>query len=239
MALPQGPRPGPSRAVRAALFVGTMLAIIAIAILPLLTPIFIHPALDTADSARWLGVEPVAAHRMSDQSVTELVLGPGTFAFGGPVELGSGPFYDSAERGHLADARLLLWLCLVAGVISLVVIGALLARATGEGRRAAWRTIAGAGATAAIAVVVLAVVSLVAFDTLFTLFHQAFFPGGNWAFDPSTERLVQLYPFAFWRIAAGAFGLLVLVLGVAAWGLGHRLSRPASTTSSASRAPDR
>jgi hypothetical protein len=239
MALPQGPRPGPSGAVRAALFVGTILAIIAIAILPLLTPIFIHPALDAADSARWLGVEPAVAHRMSDRSVTELVVGPGTFAFDGPVELGPGPFYDRAERGHLADARMLLWICLVAGAVSMVGLGVLLARATGERRRAAWRTVSGAGATAAIAVVVLAIVSLVAFDALFTLFHQVFFPGGNWAFDPARQRLVQLYPFAFWQIAAGAFGVLVLALGMATWWLARLLSRRSSTTSSALRAPDR
>ena len=123
MTAPQGPRPGPGRVLRAAVFIGTILAIIAMAVLPLLTPAFTHPALDAAGSAGRLGVQTGVAHRWSDLSVAELVLGPGTFAFDGPDGPGAGPFYDTAERGHLADARLLLWLCLVAGTVSLLGIG--------------------------------------------------------------------------------------------------------------------
>ena len=223
----QGPRPGPGRLLSATVFIGTILAIIAMAVLPLLTPAFTHPALDMAGSAGQLGVQTGVAHRWSDLSVAELVLGPGSFAFDGPDGPGAGPFYDSAERGHLADARLLLWLCLIAGAVSLLVIGGLIARADEERRRATWRIVSRAGATAAAAVILLAVVSLVAFDALFTLFHQLFFPGGNWSFDPATQRLVQLYPFAFWQVTATAFGVLVAVLGVAAWWLGRRLGRSA------------
>ena len=46
-------------------------------------------------------------------------------------------------------------------------------------------------------------------------------PGGNYAFDPRTQRLVQLYPFAFWQIAAAAYGVLALVLGLTAWIVGR------------------
>ncbi len=236
MAVSQGRRPGPGRVAGAAVFAGTILAIIAIAILPLLTPLFMHPALDAAASAERLGVEAADAHRWSDQSVAELVLGPGTFAFDGP---GGAPFYDSAERGHLSDARLLLWLCFVGGAVSVLGIGSLMVRAGEDRRRATWRVISRAGASAAAVLVVgVALISAVAFDTLFTLFHQVFFPGGNWAFDPATQRLVQLYPFAFWQIASAALGLLIVVFGTTTWWLGRRLSRPGSITSPAPLAPD-
>jgi hypothetical protein len=178
-----------------------------------------------AGSAGQLGVQPGVAHRWSDLSVAELVLGPGSFAFDGPEGPGAGPFYDVAERGHLADARLLLGLCLIAGTASLLGIGGLIARAGEERRRTIWRIVARAGAMTAATVIVLAVVSLVAFGALFTLFHQLFFPGGNWSFDPATQHLVQLYPFAFWQLAAAAFGALVAMLGVAASWLGRRLGR--------------
>ena len=79
--------------------------------------------------------------------------------------------------------------------------------------------------------------SLVAFDTLFTLFHQVFFPGGNWSFDPSRQRLVQLYPFAFWQLVAAAYGVLVLVLGAGAWLLGQALARRAEDAPSAGPTP--
>ena len=72
--------------------------------------------------------------------------------------------------------------------------------------------------------VLVGIVGLVAFDPLFTLFHQVFFPAGGWAFDPSTQRLVQLYPVAFWQVTAAAFGLLLLLLGTVAWWLGRTLA---------------
>jgi integral membrane protein (TIGR01906 family) len=210
------------RLMRVGIFIATMLVIIALAVLPLLTPLFIHPALDAAGAAARLGVEPAAAHMMSDASVRELVLGPGSFSFAGPDGTA---FYDEAERGHLRDARILLWLFLGAGLISAVLIALALTRSSAVARASIWSTIAGAGAVTGITVVVLGVVSLVAFSTLFTLFHQVFFPGGNWAFDPTTQRLVQLYPFGFWQIAAGALGVLVMILAGMTWLLGRSMAR--------------
>jgi integral membrane protein (TIGR01906 family) len=229
MAARQGWRPGPGRVHGAAVFLATILAILALAILPLLTPHFIHPALDAAGSAGRLGVAASVAHRLSDRAVGELVVGPGTFAFEFPA---GEPFFDSAERGHLADARLLLWLSLVAGAASLLGIGLSLARAHGERRRGLWRIVSHAGATTVLLVLGLGLISLVAFDSLFTIFHEVFFPGGNWAFDPATQALVQLYPFAFWQVAAAGLGVLLVLLGAATWWLGRRLARstPALTS---------
>jgi integral membrane protein (TIGR01906 family) len=195
--------------------------------LPLLAPPFIHAALDAAGSADYLGLPATQVHELSDRSVTELVLGPGTFAFDGP---NGAPFYDALERGHLSDARTLLWLCLAAGAISALGLMLALARSTARGRALIWRDLSRAGATASLGVVVLAVMSLLAFGTLFTLFHQIVFPGGNWSFDPVTQRLVQLYPFAFWQIVAAAYGSLVLIIGLGAWLLGRMLAKRAART---------
>ena len=137
---------------------------------------------------------------------------------------GGEPFYDADERSHLRDARLLLGVFLVAGGISLFGLAAALVRWPGR-RAAAWRVIGRAGLGTALTVLLIGLVSLVAFDSLFTLFHQVFFPGGNWAFDPATQRLVQLYPFRFWQIAAGALGVLVFGLGLLTWLLGRVMSR--------------
>jgi hypothetical protein len=217
------------RGSRAVVFVATIAVIIMLAVLPLLTPWFIHAALDAAGSAARLGIEPGQAYAMSDRSVEELVLGPGSFGFPGPD---GQPFYDTSERGHLGDARTLLWLFLIAGGVAIIVIGAILGRSSGARRRALWWTISRAGLSTAIVVVTLALVSVVAFGTLFTLFHQVFFPGGNFTFDPATQHLVQLYPFRFWQIAAAALGVLVLGLAVATWLLGRRMGgcRPGAAT---------
>jgi integral membrane protein (TIGR01906 family) len=205
-----------------AVWLGSLLVILALAILPLLAPPGIHVALDAARSADLLGLPSGQVHDLSDRSVAELVVGPGTFVFEGPD---GGPFYDPAERGHLADARALLWLFLAAGALSALGLTLSIVRASAPERRSIWRSVSQAGAAAAIGVVVMGIGSVVAFATLFTLFHQVFFPGGGWSFDPATQRLVQLYPQAFWQIVAAVYGALVLVIGLGGWWLGRSLSR--------------
>jgi integral membrane protein (TIGR01906 family) len=209
-------------AARVAVSVGTVLAIVALAVPLLLTPLFIHPALEAAGAPSRLGLDAAQVHELSDRSVQELLLGPGTFAFDGPD---GQPFYDASERSHLADARTLLWLCLAGGAVAALAIGLALLRAAPRRRASLWRLISRAGLATTVGVAVLGIVALVAFDTLFTLFHQVFFPGGNWSFDPATQRLVQLYPFGFWQIAAAAAGTLVFLLGLGTWLLGRSMTR--------------
>ncbi len=215
---------------RFAVWVGSLLVILVLAVLPLLVPATSHVALDPARSADLSGLTSSQVHALSDRSIAELIGGPGTFAFDGPD---AAPFYGPAEREHLADARTLLWLLLAAGAISAVGLTLLVVRASALERRRIWRGVSQAGAAAAIGVVVLGALAAIAFGTLFTLFHQVFFPGGGWSFDPATQRLVQLYPLAFWQIMAAAFGSLVLLFGLGAWLLGRHLV-PART-----EAPDR
>jgi integral membrane protein (TIGR01906 family) len=194
--------------------------LVVVAVLPLLGPWFMHPALDQARSADWLGLTIEQTYAFSDRTVGELVFGPGDFAFDGPD---GRRFYDPAEASHLRDARALLWL-----VISVAAVcGVGLAVALGRRSSRAWasRAAARGGLVAAVGVIVIGVASLVAFDALFELFHRLFFPGGNWAFDPRTERMVQLYPTAFWQIAAGAFGVIVFALGVLTFAAARRRTR--------------
>lgn len=217
----QGDDPGVGRPVRMAVFIGTILTILALAVLPLLSPPFIHATLDAADSAGRLGLDAETVRALSDRSVEGLLSWSDPFDLAGPD---GRAFYDEAERSHLGDARVLLWACLSLGALSLIGIALVLQRADGAGRRSLWRSISRAGASVSIAVLVIGAVAVVAFAQLFTLFHQVFFPGGNWSFDPATQRLVQLYPFGFWQIAAVALGVLLLVLGLATWWLGRRLA---------------
>lgn len=67
-----------------------------------------------------------------------------------------------------------------------------------------------------VALVIGGVVSFVAFDALFEVFHRLFFAGGSYTFDPSTERLVQLFPFRFWQETAIAVGAVCIVIAAAA-----------------------
>lgn len=56
----------------------------------------------------------------------------------------------------------------------------------------------------------LILVGVVAFMPLFILFHQIFFPQGNWAFSPESI-LIQLYPEQFWAVSAGIICILTMM----------------------------
>lgn len=206
----------------------TALVILALALLPLLTPWVMHPALDAAQAEVWLGTDRATAHALSDRTVEELLVGPGTFVIVGPD---GAPFYDPSEVRHLDDVRSLLWLLLLAAGLALLGIVTLLARASRPG--VVIRAIGIGGGLTAIVVGVVGIVGVVAFDPLFELFHQVFFPQGDWAFDPSTQRIVQLYPFAFWELMAAALGATMVILGTLTWLVARRLGgRGAATGSS-------
>src|SRR4029079_8271213 len=68
-----------------------------------------------------------------------------------------------------------------------------------------------------VGTLVVGVSAAAAFDQAFELFHEIFFPGGNFTFDPATQRLVQLYPFAFWQYTAAALGVLLIGGGGLTW----------------------
>jgi integral membrane protein (TIGR01906 family) len=220
------------------------MTILAAALLALLTPFYLHPALDASRSAAYLRVTQEQAHRLSDLTVGELVFGPGTFAFAGPD---GSPFYDPAEAAHMRDVRLVLF-----GFLAIAALSALLLVVAGArwGRQpSAWRSIGRGGAVLATAIAVAGVFALVAFDRAFELFHQVLFPGGNWAFDPSRERLVQLYPLPFWQLTSAVFGVLTIAGGLAVWWLAGRRARrlgveqagasPAAAVDSAGQSPRR
>ena len=167
-------------------------------------------------SAAWLRIEPAAVHAASDWTVNELLFGPGTWL--GPAPDGS-PFYGATEVQHLRDVRQLLWLTFVVGALALIAILVLLERSADADQVMA--AIGLGGALVAVTVVTAAVVGVLAFDPLFELFHEVFFPQGDWAFDPGSQRLVQLYPFRFWQAMAALLGVLMLLLGIGAWLAAH------------------
>jgi integral membrane protein (TIGR01906 family) len=203
----------------------TGVLILAGVLLLLLTPLYLHPALDAARSAAFLRVTQAEAHRLSDMTAGELVFGPGTFAFAGPDGT---PFYDPAEAAHMRDVRLvLLGFLVLAGLSALLV---LIAVARSGRQPVTWRAIGRGGAVLAGVIAVAGVFSLVAFDRAFELFHQVLFPGGNWTFDPSRERLVQLYPLPFWQLTSAVFGVLAIGAGLVVWQLGRGRARRLQVT---------
>lgn len=198
----------------------TALALMAAVLALLLTQPFVHAALDAAGSARMLGVSAAEAHALSDRTVAELLAGPGTFVFAGPD---GRPFYDAAEAAHMRDVRFVLYSFVALAALGATGVAATLLRLGRDG--AALLAVARGGAALAVGLAVVGALALVAFNVAFELFHRLLFPGGNWSFDPTRQRLVQLYPVAFWQISAAAFGGLGIVAGATVWFVARRLAR--------------
>jgi integral membrane protein (TIGR01906 family) len=196
---------------------GTAVAILGAALLILLTPVYLHAALDAARSPEFLGATREQTLQLSDRTVTELVFGPGTFAFAGPD---GAPFYDPAEAAHLRDARAVLYLFLLVAVAGGVVALWNLIRRRRDPQ--VWRRVSRGAGVLAVTLTVVGGVFAVTFDAAFELFHRIFFPGGNWAFDPTRERLVQLYPIPFWQIVVGSLAVLAIGGGIVVWWVARR-----------------
>ena len=200
-------------ALQAILAVATAGVVVGVAFLVLFNPPVTHAALRQAGSASILGLTEAQTEAVSDRTLGEMALGPGTFAFSAVA--GGERFYDEAEASHLRDARTVMYLFLGFVALSAVALVAILARRRGESW--AWRGVAAGGLGIAIALATIGVVATVAFDQAFTLFHEIFFPGGNWEFSLATERMVQLYPTPFWELVSTLLAILTIGIGLAVW----------------------
>lgn len=104
------------------------------------------------------------------------------------------PLFDDNERAHMADVRVVFGGTKVAFVVGLALILGVL-RWTARGLRT--RSIRDAAMFAGGALAVVASVAAIAFDPLFLLFHEIFFPQGNFLFGPDSN-LLRLYPDPYW-----------------------------------------
>lgn len=109
------------------------------------------------------------------------------------------PLYNVREVGHMLDVkRVTDAFKRVFWVLGFVVVGglvALLARA--ETRRDGYRALMQGGVFTAIVVVVVLILILVAWNLVFTEFHELLFPPGSWTFA-YTDSLIRLFPEQFW-----------------------------------------
>ncbi len=215
------------RAARAAgsalLAVGTAVVVIALAILPFLNPGWVAFEQGRAEAAAWTGYTQAELRTATDGVLADLVLGPPDF----DVMVAGEPVLSERERNHMADVR---------GVfVGLAVLAALAAIGLLAGARAArgsprfWRAVRAGAAALVAAVVGIGIVGVVAFEAAFEVFHRLLFAGGSYTFDPTTDRLVQLFPQRFWFETSLAVGVVVVALsGVTYWLAGRRLVAEAS-----------
>jgi integral membrane protein (TIGR01906 family) len=185
----------------------TAIVVLTVSILPFLTPQWIAFEQGRANATAWTGYTTGQLRTATDAILSDLVFGPPDF----DVEVDGEAVLAERERGHMRDVRTVfmgLWILAGASLVILVV-----ARLRME-RVVAWRAVRHGALSLAGAVTVIGVVAVVAFDALFELFHRIVFPGGSYTFDPASERLVQLFPFAFWQETAMVVGALIVVVAL-------------------------
>jgi integral membrane protein (TIGR01906 family) len=189
--------------------VATAIVILTVSIIPLLTPAWVGFEQDRAEATAWTGYSAADLRVATDAIVANLVFG-GDF----DVAVNGGSVLNERERAHMSDVRTVfrgLWVLAAASAVILLVA------ALRADRAGVWPAVRHGALGLTVGVVIAGLVGLVAFDQLFTLFHRIFFPAGSYLFDPTTDRLVQLFPFRFWDESAMVAGVLIIAvaLGVA------------------------
>jgi len=211
----------------ASLLIGlaTAIVIVTAAVLPFLTPQWVAFEQGRANATGWTGYSTEELSAATGAILSDLVFGPPSF----DVQVGGEPVLDEREQGHMRDVRTVfvgLWI-LAAASVAILVLGAWRRR----DRAATWRAVRGGAVGLTVAIAVIGVGALVAFDALFELFHRIFFPAGSYTFDPGTERLVQLFPYQFWEETALVVGVVIVVVALVVALIAGRRSRQPSRAS--------
>lgn len=195
---------------------GTILGLVGAAIGLFFNPAWVAFEQGRTAAALWTGYPPATLRTVTDSVLREVYLGPGTFA----QAVDGVAVFNARERSHMADVHAIVdvFFALVLVAIAVVVVAGFLARGAGW----YWRAVARGAAILAVGAVVVGVAFALAFDQAFTLFHDLLFPSGTWEFNPATDRLVQLFPDAFWTETSVAIAVVGLVLTVATWVFARR-----------------
>ena len=166
-------------------------------------PVTWHSPLDGSVSGRGSVEDLVGLHRRWLGYVTGFGYGPGVLLF------------TADESQHMADVRRVFVGAEVAALIALMTLVVLIRRASRSSRRAAVLLRDGAFIAGGL-VAVLGVGAALAFDALFLVFHELFFPQGNFLFGPDSN-LIAMYPDQYWYETTLRIGLtfVFVMAGVA------------------------
>jgi integral membrane protein (TIGR01906 family) len=141
-----------------------------------------------------------------------------------PFELAGGtPLYNEREKAHMADVQNLVGKAMILLAVCAPLFAAGCALLLWRDRRALRRALLhGVFFTFGIAAAV-ALIGLLAWNSLFVTFHRMFFSGDTWLF-PLDNTLIRLFPVEFWQdavITAVGGCLLTCLLILAAIRLGR------------------
>jgi len=125
--------------------------------------------------------------------------------------------FNARELGHMVDVKDLVQLGIRVwtGLLLLLILAGLVA----------WRwnslnwfksVLSLGGLVTVSLLVMISLIGILSFDTLFTNFHRIFFEDSSWLFKYS-DTLIRLFPMRFWQDAVIAEVLLSASVGIGLW----------------------
>ena len=206
--------------------IAVAIVILAAAVLPFLTPAWVGFEQDRVGAAALTGFSEPDLHRVTNAILGDLVLGSGNFE----VTADDGPrgsmVLNEREQSHMRDVRGVFrgFGLLALASLAMLAFAARRSRGAPAARQRLWRSVRRGAQGLAVGVAIAAGIALVAFDAAFEVFHSLFFAQGSFDFDPTTSKLVQLFPDAFWSETTIAVGAVAIVAALAVrWVAGRRM----------------
>lgn len=174
------------------------------------------------------GLEDAQLQRIADAFVTYFQSPPGQIQMQVTAFGRSRPLFNDREVAHMEDVQALIQVFLRLQIIAGAVVAlrfALTLLLDRSGVAIGREMLLSTGLMVAL-VVLVGVLSLIDFDTLWTRFHQIAFRNDLWLLDPSSDYLIMLFPEPFWFTATVrmATSVAVQTAVVALVGLGLLLS---------------
>jgi integral membrane protein (TIGR01906 family) len=127
--------------------------------------------------------------------------------------------FNDREVAHMRDVKQLMRALYRVNEVALVVVLGYIALAVVWAGERSVRGLAklSLGGLAAGSVVIgsIAVFALTGFDQAWTTFHEVVFRNDLWRLDPDTDRLIQMFPEAFWQETTYLAGGLMAVEALA------------------------
>jgi integral membrane protein (TIGR01906 family) len=140
------------------------------------------------------------------------------------------PLFTEDEYSHMADVRRVFDGAKLLIPAGLFVMAIRLQRARSHSVEAMLKLARDGAVAAGVGIAAVGIVAAFAFDQAFLLFHEVFFPQGNFLFDPATSNLVRLYPDWYWEGITFRIGLsFIAVAAAVAFAAGVGLRRARST----------
>ena len=132
--------------------------------------------------------------------------------------------FGADEASHMSDVKQLFrktYRVQAASALFLLIVAA---AAVALHRRRSWALLAmwlrRGAVISTVAIVVIGLASLVAFDQVFLLFHYLGFPEGNFTFNTTTDYLVRVFPIGFWADITVLIGIMTILQAALLYAVG-------------------